>query len=225
MIFTAGPPSALLPAEYIIARFGDKDLPSYASFSLDDRPGSGVALSMFVRTRQSAGLLLAVANSTSWYLHVWLDQGRVKVQVNGLHAITGRAAVNDGHFQLVTVKLDATEASLLYSTQSQGSARVPPIQANPGDLVFVGGLPDPMASSYFGGYFKGCIQDLRLNSKRLQFYPIATAVGSYSLERLANVTRGCSGDNACTVSQCGPKSTTSWTSAGPVSPRFVVSLS
>lgn len=197
------PPSVLLPAEYITARFGDKDLSSYAAFSLDDRPGNGVTVSMFVRTRQSGGLLLAMANSASQYLQVWLDNGHVKVQINGFHAITGRVAVNDGHFQLVTVKLDNTEASLLYATQSQGSARVAPIQANPGDLVFVGGLPDPKASSYFGGHFKGCIQDLRLNSKRMQFYPIATPVESYTLERLINVTRGCSSDNACAVSPCG----------------------
>lgn len=146
-----------------------------------------------------------MANSTTQYLHVWLDEGRIKIQINGFHAVTGRVAVNDGHFQLVTVKLDATEVSLLYSTQSQGSARIAPIQANPGDLVFVGGLPDPNASSYFGGHFKGCIQDLRLNSRRLQFYPIATPVESYMLERLVNVTQGCSSDNACAVSLCGLK--------------------
>lgn len=192
------------PTEYITARFGDKDLHSYASFSLDDKPGNSITVSMFVRTRQSGGLLLAMANNTSQYLQVWLDEGRVKIQIDGFPAITGRVAVNDGHFQLVTVKLDATEASLLYSTQSQGSASITPIQANPGDLVFVGGLPDPKASSYFGGHFKGCIQDLRLNSKRLQFYPIATPVESYMLVRLVNVTQGCSSDNACAVSPFSP---------------------
>lgn len=209
-----------MPAEYITARFGDKDLPSYASFSLDDRPGIGMTVSMFVRTRQPGGLLLALANSTSQYLHMWLDEGLVKVQVNGFHTLTGRTAVNDGHFQLLTVKLDATEASLLQSTQSQGSAHITPIQASPGDLVFIGGLPDLKASAYFGGHFKGCVQDLRLNSKRLQFYPIATAVESYSLEKLVNVTRGCSGDNACAVS---PRrlTSTSWTSTkNEVKPCF-----
>lgn len=213
-----------MPAEYITARFGVKDLPSYASFSLDDRPGNGMTVSMFVRTRQPGGLLLVLANSTSQYLHVWLDEGRVRVQVNGFHALTGRAAVNDGHFQLLTVRLDATEASLLQSTQSQGSAHITPIQANPEDLVFVGGLPDPKASTYFGGHFKGCVQDVRLNSKRLQFYPIAAPVESYALEKLVNVARGCSGDNACAVSPRSLTVRTSWTSANKVSPCFAVSL-
>lgn len=187
-------------AEYITARFGSKDLQSYALFSLDDHLGDTVTVSMFVRTRQSSGLLLILANSTSQYLRVWLEEGRVKVQVNNFETLSGWGVVSDGHFHLVSVRLEAAEATLLHSSQSQGSMHVRPIQAHPGDLVFVGGLPDPRASASFGGYFKGCVQDLRMNNKRLQFYPIATPVESYGLERLVNVAQGCSSDNACAVS-------------------------
>lgn len=159
---------------------------------------------MFVRTRQSSGLLLVLANSTSQYVRLWLEEGRVKVQVNTFETFIGRGVVNDGHFHLVSVKLEAMEAILFQSAQSQGSMHIRPIQAHPRDLVFVGGLPDLRASASFGGYFKGCVQDLRINSKRLQFYPIATPVESYSLEKLINVAQGCSSDNACAVSydQC-----------------------
>lgn len=155
---------------------------------------------MFIRTRQSSGLLLILANSTSQYLRLWLEDGRVKVQVNTFETLIGRGVVNDGHFHLVSVKLEVTEATLLQSAQSQGSMHIRPILAHPGDLVFTGGLPDSRASASFGGYFKGCIQDLRINSKRLQFYPLATPVESYSLGKLINVTQGCSSDNACAVS-------------------------
>lgn len=189
-----------IDAEYVTARFGNKDLGSYALFSLDDAPGDTVTISMFIRTRQSSGLLLVLANSTSQYLRLWLEDGRVKVQVNNFETLIGRGVVNDGHFHLVSVKLEVTEATLLQSAQSQGSMQIRPILAHPGDLVFTGGLPDSRASSSFGGYFKGCIQDLRINSKRLQFYPLATPVESYSLEKLINVTQGCSSDNACAVS-------------------------
>lgn len=186
--------------EYITARFGNKDLESYALFSLDEDPGDTVTISMFIRTRQSSGLLLILANSTSQYLRLWLEKGRVKVQINNFETLTGRGVVSDGHFHLVSVKLEATEAFLFQSAQSQGSMHVRPTQAHPGDLVFVGGLPNSRASASFGGYFKGCVQDLRMNSKRLQFYPIATPVESYSPEKLINVAQGCSSDNACAVS-------------------------
>lgn len=157
-------------------------------------------MSMFIRTRQSSGLLLILANSTSQYLRLWLEEGRVNVQVNNFETFVGQESVSDGHFHLVTVKLEGTEAHLFQSARSQGSVTIRPIQAQPGDLVFMGGLPDSRASASFGGYFKGCVQDLRINNKRLQFYPIATPVESYNLDQAVNVVQGCISDDACAVS-------------------------
>lgn len=191
---------SLFISEYITARFGNKDLESYAAFSLDDDPGDTVTISMFIRTRQPSGLLLILANSTSQYVRLWLDEGRVKVQVNNFETLIGRGVVSDGHFHLVSVKLETTKAILFQSAQSQGSMHIRPIQAHPRDLVFIGGLPDSRASATFGGYFKGCIQDLQINGKLLQFYPIATPEESHKLEKLINITQGCSSDNICAVS-------------------------
>ncbi|AWP04407.1 putative protein crumbs -like 1-like [Scophthalmus maximus] len=188
--------------EYMTARFGNKDLESYARFSLDDVPGDTVTISMFIRSRQSSGLLLILANSTSQYLRLWLEEGRVKVQVNNFETLVGRRAVSDGHFHLVTVKLKGMAANLLQSAQDQGSMPIRHIHANSGDVVFIGGLPDSRASASFGGYFKGCVQDLMINSKRLQFYPIEASVESYNLGELHNVAQGCSSDNACAVNPC-----------------------
>lgn len=187
-------------AEYITARFGEKDLESFAVFSLDDDPNDTVTISMFIRTRQSSGLLLILANSTSQYLCLWLEEGGVKVQVNNFETLAGQGAVSDGHFHLVTLKLEGMVAMLFQSAHKRGSMPIRPIQTHPGDLVFVGGLPDSRDTASFGGYFKGCVQDLRITSKRLQFYPITTPVGSYSLEQLVNVSQGCSSDDACAVS-------------------------
>ncbi|XP_017275817.1 protein crumbs homolog 1 [Kryptolebias marmoratus] len=188
--------------EYITARFGNKDLESYAVLSLDNDLGDPVTISMFIRTRQSSGLLLILANSTSQYLRLWLEVGKVKVQVNNFETLVGQTVVSDGHFHLITVKLEGTTASLLQSAQSLGLMTIRRVQTHPGDVVFVGGLPDSRASASFGGYFKGCVQDLRINSKRLQFYPIATPVESHNLVKLVNVTEGCSSDNACAVNPC-----------------------
>lgn len=193
-------PSLCTHTEYITARFGNKDLKSYAVFSLDDRPVDSVTISMFIRTRQTSGLLLILSNSTGQYLRLWLEEGRVKVQLNNFETLIGQGVVSDGHFHLVTVKLEGTAAILLPSSQNQGSIPIRSIQAQPGDVVYVGGLPDLRASATFGGYFKGCVQDLRINDKRLQFYPILTFVESYNLEQLVNVAQGCSSDNACSVS-------------------------
>ncbi|XP_019733263.1 protein crumbs homolog 1-like, partial [Hippocampus comes] len=188
--------------EYITARFGSKDLESYAVFSIDDDPGETLTVSLFVRTRQPRGLLLILANSTSQYLRLWLDQGRVKIQVNNFETLLGQSVISDGHFHLVTVKLDGPEVTLTQSAQVQSSRPIRHIWAHHGDRVFVGGLADPRASATFGGYFKGCVQDLRVNNKRLQFYPIPSFVESYKLEQLLTVSPGCSSDNACAVNPC-----------------------
>ncbi|KAM8851172.1 protein crumbs homolog 1-like isoform 2-T2 [Spinachia spinachia] len=188
--------------EYMTARFRNKDLESYAVFSLDDDPHDAVTISMFIRTRQASGLLLILANSTSQYLRLWQEEGRVKVQVNNFETLIGRAEVDDGHFHLVTVKLEGMAAMLVQSSHSWASIPIRPIQTHPGDLVFVGGLPDARASASFGGYFKGCVQDLRINSKPLQFFTIATPVESYSPQHLVNVAEGCSSEDACAVDPC-----------------------
>lgn len=192
--------SLLHPTEFITARFGNGDLQSYAVFSLDDDPADSVTVSMFIRTRQSSGLLLILANSTSQYLRLWLEQGKLKLQVNSFETLIGQDVVSDGHFHLITVKLEGGTTSLFHSTQSQGLMATRPVRAHPGDVVFVGGLPDSRASASFGGYFKGCVQDLRINNKRLQFYPILTPVESYDLVQMINVTEGCSSENTCQVS-------------------------
>ncbi|XP_064847924.1 protein crumbs homolog 1-like [Oncorhynchus masou masou] len=189
--------------EYITAKFGNEDVASYAVFSLDDPLGSGtITISMFVRTRRPSGLLLVLANSTSQYLRLWLDDGRVKVQVNNFECLAGSKVVSDGHFHLVTVQLEGDSVTLFQSAQSHGTIPIRPVVVQPGDLVYVGGLSDQRASASFGGYLKGCVQDLRINNKRLQFFPIGTLVASYGVEELVNVTQGCISDNVCSNIPC-----------------------
>ncbi|XP_052320244.1 protein crumbs homolog 1-like [Oncorhynchus keta] len=189
--------------EYIPAKFGYENVASYAVFSLDDPLGSGtITISMFVRTRRPSGLLLVLANSTSQYLRLWLDDGRVKVQVNNFESLAGSKVVSDGHFHLVTVQLEGDSVTLFQSAQSHGTIPIRPVVAHPGDLVYVGGLSDQRASASFGGYLKGCVQDLRINNKRLQFFPIGTPVASYGVEELVNVTQGCMSDNVCSNIPC-----------------------
>ncbi|XP_067110006.1 protein crumbs homolog 1-like [Osmerus mordax] len=189
--------------EYITARFGNQDFGSFALFSLDDDPGDKFVVSMFIRTKQSSGLLLTLANSTSQYLRLWLEEGQIKVQVNNFESLVGQSSVSNGHFHLVMVKLEDRTVALYQSGHSQGTVPIRPVLAQSGDLVYVGGLADQRATASFGGYFKGCVQDLRINSRRLQFFPInKTPVGSFKLEQLTNVTHGCTSDNTCSASPC-----------------------
>lgn len=187
-------------SEHVAARFGSEDLESYAVFTVEDNPGDSNSVSMFVRTRRSQGLLLVLSNTTSQYLRVWLEDGKVKVQINNFESLLGRETVSDGHFHLITVLVEPESLSLFMSAKSQGRVPIRSVLVQAGDAVHVGGLPNRRASLAFGGYFKGCIQDLRMNRRRLQFYPVSVPVSSYRLQSSVKVMRGCTGDDSCTVS-------------------------
>ncbi|XP_048845380.1 protein crumbs homolog 1-like [Brienomyrus brachyistius] len=188
--------------ENMAGRFGDGGLESYAVFTIDDNPGRNMVLSMLVRTRRRSGLLFALANTTSPYLRLWLQGGKARVQADQAPSLTGRLALSDGALHHVAVRVQQDQMALFLSSQKQGelSVSMPPVRS--GDAVYLGGLTDRRSSASFGGYFKGCIQDVRINSRRLQLYPTGRPPSSYALERLVNVTRGCAGDSTCRNNPC-----------------------
>ncbi|KAJ1074681.1 hypothetical protein K5549_001376 [Capra hircus] len=52
-----------------------------------------------------------------------------------------------------------------------------------------------------GGFFKGCIQDIRLNNENLEFFPNSTSSAAHNAV-LVNVTEGCPGDSLCEPNPC-----------------------
>lgn len=188
-----------MSAEHVAAQFGNEDVESYATFRVDDDPLDTFTVSMFVRTHRLNGLLLVFSNSTSRYLRIWLDGGRVKVQASHFDTLQGHDRVNDGHFHLVSVHVEQGVLTLSHSARTQALMASRGVRIRSGDAVHVGGLEDRQASLAFSGYFKGCIQDLRLNFNRLQFYPISTPLVSYRLKTMVQVRQGCTGDNYCRV--------------------------
>ncbi|KAL1022840.1 hypothetical protein UPYG_G00033150 [Umbra pygmaea] len=188
--------------EYVSARFGNEDTQSYAVFTITDDPGSDITISLFLRTRRHAGILLVLTNSTSQYLRMWLDEGRIKVQLHNFETLTSVRVVNDGDVHFVSVVVSREHMDLYVANQKQGSLEVRMLDIQKGDVVYVGGLAELKASSAFGGYFKGCIQDMRINNERLQFFRLDTTVTSYPLELMANITTGCTGDNSCSRNPC-----------------------
>ncbi|KAM4629361.1 protein crumbs homolog 1 [Polymixia lowei] len=188
--------------EYVTARFGSRDTESYAAFTITDDLGHDLTISFFLRTRRHTGLLLVLANSSSQYLRMWLEDGRVKVRLNSLESLKGESLIDDGEIQFVSIEVVRERMTLFVAGQKQGYVGVGAVNIQAGDLVFVGGLPEHRTTSAFGGYFKGCIQDLRINDRRLQFFGLDTSVRSYPLEVMANVSAGCPGEYACSGNPC-----------------------
>ncbi|XP_075944769.1 protein crumbs homolog 1 [Anarhichas minor] len=188
--------------EHVTARFGNEDSHSYAAFTATDDLDDDFSISLFLRTRRHHGLLLALANSSTQYLHMWLENGKVTVQLNNLESLKAQSAIDDGEVHFVSVQVVEHRMSLYVDAQKQGVVEVRTVNVQAGHTVYVGGLLDSWTTSVFGGYFKGCIQDLRINDRRLQFFGLDTSVRSYLRELMENVTAGCTGDNACGTNPC-----------------------
>ncbi|XP_078025025.1 protein crumbs homolog 1 isoform X2 [Epinephelus lanceolatus] len=187
--------------EHVPARFGNEDSQSYAAFTVTDHLGHNLSISLFLRTRRPNGLLLALAsNSSSPYLHMWLEDGRVAVQLDNSESLKAESAIDDGEVHFVSVEVVEGRMALYVAAQEQGDVEVRTVDVQAGDTVYVGSLLD--TASEFGGYFKGCIQDLRINDRRLQFFGTDTLVKYYPLVFMENVTAGCSGDDACSRNPC-----------------------
>ncbi|XP_067369037.1 protein crumbs homolog 1 isoform X3 [Channa argus] len=188
--------------EYVTARFGNEDSHSYAAFTVTDDLGHNFSISLFLRTRRPNGLLLGLGNSSSLYLHISLQDGKVTVHLNNYETLRAGSAIDDGEVHFVSVEVAEDRVMLYVAAEKQGDVEVRTVNVQAGDTVFVGGLLETRMTSVHGGYFKGCIQDLRINDRRLQFFGLDTSVRSYHLELMENVTSGCSGDNACGWNPC-----------------------
>ncbi|KAM8875717.1 LOW QUALITY PROTEIN: protein crumbs homolog 1-like [Spinachia spinachia] len=188
--------------EHVAARFGNEDSLSYAAFTVTDDLDEDFSISLFLRTRRHRGLLLALANSSSRYLHMRLEDGKVTVQLKNVASLKTDSVVDDGEVHFVRVDVLEGRMSLYVAAQKQGEVEVQAVDVRAGDTVYVGGLLDTWTTSVLGGYFKGCIQDLRIDDRRLQFFGLDASVRSFPLERMENLTTGCSGDNACGTNPC-----------------------
>ncbi|KAL2090378.1 hypothetical protein ACEWY4_015066 [Coilia grayii] len=194
--------------EYITARFGHEEAQSYAIFSLeqDREEWDALSVSVFVRTRRPAGLLLALSNGTGQYLRVWLERGRVHARAHQLEEVRGTSALDDGEVHLLTVSAWGGRLRLLHAGLAEGGVAVEtrPMRVQGGDRVHVGGLEDPRGTEASGGYFKGCLQDLRLGGVPLQFFPLQMEEAPPSLlpQNMNSVIQGCDGDDACMKSPC-----------------------
>ncbi|XP_078500152.1 protein crumbs homolog 1 [Lissotriton helveticus] len=186
--------------EYIAGRFGQEDSIGYASFFVGDI--ENVTISMFVRTRKSVGVLLALKNSTSVHLRICLEQGRLVLSTHNNLKLLSEHQVNDGDFHLIHLKIEQRQAELIQASQNLGRAWIPVHGVHDNYTLYIGGLPDQQETDQNGGYFKGCIQDVRLNSTRLEFFPLSSSEESTNQRLLFNVTRGCSSDNFCKPNPC-----------------------
>lgn len=189
--------------EYPAATFGLEDSSSFASFTLADNPMANFSVSFFIRTLKPEGLVLQVHDGTGPCLTVYLKDGRLLLETPSAGPMAFSEVLADGKRHLVTLSFREGVAYISHSDREVelGHLGVRPLAV--GHEVYVGGLPQQESMGTWGGYFKGCLQDIQLNNHRLELF--AHQADNYSLPRVAYVGRttglvqGCISDDTCKV--------------------------
>ncbi|MBZ3889584.1 Protein crumbs-like protein 2 [Sciurus carolinensis] len=169
------------------ATFGLGGTLSSASFLLPELPGPNLTVSFLLRTREPAGLLLQFANISAAGLTVFLREGQIWAQALGGPALLFPGRWDDGVRHLVTLSFGPDQ---LQDVVQQ---------------VHVGGRLFPADTQPWGGPFRGCLQDLRLNGRHLPFFPLLTENSSQLSElggQAQNLTLGCVSEDTCSPDPC-----------------------
>lgn len=127
--------------------------------------------------------------------------GRVKVTSTAKSPVLSVPAfVSNGEKQLLQVDVEDGQVFFIHGGWRFELGSLPDLELREGDLVYVGGLPGGGAARW-GGHFKGCLQDLRLDDVHLD---VKTRNGPdnetvYVASDAENVLFGCISDDKCKV--------------------------
>ncbi|KAM4663381.1 protein crumbs homolog 2 [Discoglossus pictus] len=201
--------------EYTSATFHLEGAPSFASFTVPQDLGNTFTISGFIRTLKSTGLLLLISSGTTDYFRVYLQNGRVHVTTLSALPIVFQEHISDGQKHRMDISVSQGLVTVTYLQEEVKLGQLPPMFVTEGDIVYIGGVPSGGNADSWGGYFKGCLQDLRLNDHHLEFFPLEmeeiSVQEGYYLGNSTNVTRDCVSDDVCQTGPCKNSGTCSVT--------------
>ncbi|NXU58670.1 CRUM1 protein, partial [Turnix velox] len=186
------------------ATFGLENSTSFASFTLSESLGPNFNISFFIRSRKPNGLLLQITNQTHPFLTMYLQNGKLKVEMAPADTVTLPENLIDGRRHLLALSFQegtvGAHQSDTYVELGQLVART----FSAGSEVYIGGHPNPASTASWGGYFKGCLQDVQLNSRQIEFFQAENFSLPQELNgtQNGNLVNGCISDNTCKSEPC-----------------------
>ncbi|XP_072538089.1 protein crumbs homolog 2b isoform X2 [Salminus brasiliensis] len=176
---------------------------SFAAFPITQNHDGNMTLSLFLRSLKDDGLVFQLKRGSWAYFTVFLRRGTIHVAVYS--TVRGSSVfVTDGERTMITVDIQGrylyfNHTELLFSPENFTGFKV-----EAGDMAFLGGLPEVDSTAQWGGHFKGCLQDVRLDdiqlyiNQRIQNPEQPTYFSSISYNLLEN----CISDQACRMEPC-----------------------
>ncbi|XP_040010213.1 protein crumbs homolog 1-like isoform X3 [Xiphias gladius] len=178
--------------------FGYENTNSYAAFNISENHGDNFTISFLMRSLKPNGLLLQLSREGKPYLTIYLKEGTVAIYSPHTTLLSEDKFVTDGNTNLVTVKVHYGHVVFPKAGNHRALGNV---SVEAGDVAYVGGLPVGKSMNAWGGNFKGCLQDIRLDHKHLtaEAHPERVEVYQASTE---NVLPGCHSDDTCKDEPC-----------------------
>uniref|UniRef100_A0A3Q4G460 Crumbs cell polarity complex component 2 n=1 Tax=Neolamprologus brichardi TaxID=32507 RepID=A0A3Q4G460_NEOBR len=186
--------------------YNHEDTVSSSGYDIVKSHGSSFSVSFILRSLKPDGLLFQLRRPTEEaYFSVYLGMGRVFVSSLPSSApLTAPIFVTNGEKQLLQVEVQHRQVIFEHAGIRYRMGEIPEVSVNSGDQAYVGGLPKEWPSDTWRGRFKGCLQDLRLDSVHLDVdgWNTLNKVDIYSLTYSENVKKGCVSDNTCKMKPC-----------------------
>jgi len=148
-----------------------------------------------MRSLKHNGLLFQFHREGKPYLTIYLRENTVAIYSPHTTLLSEAKSVTDGSNHLVTIKVQNGHVVFPKAGHNRALGNVT-IEA--GDVAFVGGLPAGKNMNAWGGNFKGCLQDIRMDHKQL--IPGDHSEGLEVYQGTSdNVLQDCRSDNTCQV--------------------------
>ncbi|KAM9820539.1 protein crumbs homolog 2a [Neosynchiropus ocellatus] len=188
--------------------YSHEDTLSFSSYDIGKDHGNSFNVSFFLRSLKQDGLLFQLRRPSpdnQLYFSIYLGMGRIFVSTLPSSApLSAPIFVTTGERQLLLVEVQQGQVIFEHAGLRYRIGEVPGVSVNRGDQAHVGGLPSEWDSSPWGGNYKGCLQDLRLDSVQLDLDAWNSSDGEkvYLPNDAENVKRGCISDDTCKGKPC-----------------------
>uniref|UniRef100_A0A3B4U7M0 Protein crumbs homolog 1-like n=1 Tax=Seriola dumerili TaxID=41447 RepID=A0A3B4U7M0_SERDU len=185
--------------EYPSWTFGHENTSSYSAYNILESHGNNFSISFLMRSLKHNGLLLQLSRDGDPYLTIYLKEGTVAIYSPHTTLLSEATFVTDGNNNLVTVKVHNGHVVFPKAGNHRALGNV---SVEAGDVAYVGALPVGNSMNAWGGNFKGCLQDVRLDHKHLTMEDYPETVEVYQASTEENVLPGCHSDDTCKDEPC-----------------------
>nr|XP_057912455.1 protein crumbs homolog 2a [Doryrhamphus excisus] len=186
--------------------YSHEDSRSFSVYRIAKSHGRNFQVSFFLRSLKLEGLIFQLRTPAGEvYFSMYLKMGRLLISSLGDGApLTAPIFLTTGEKHFLLVEIQPRQVIFDHGSLRYGIGTIPEVVINAGDEAYLGGLPEEWDSRPWGGHYKGCLQDFRLDLVHLEVdaWNDADEEEIYVSSGAENVKRGCISDDTCKGSPC-----------------------